>query len=156
MNAVLKPRIDIQQEHYSEQLKAELMPLLHRNWRESGSYEEGLEVDPNWPVYEKLDKLGVCQFLTARIEGVLVGYANFFISPSLHHRTVKAGMGDALYTLPEVAGAVAVRLVRESERRLKLAGVTRMGWWSFEGSRHQKILMIMGYEGDERMMEKVL
>jgi GNAT superfamily N-acetyltransferase len=145
----------IQQEHYSEAICTEMLPLVQRNWRESTSYEEGLEADPDFARYKRLDDAGMCLCLTARAEGRLVGYVVFIVSTSTHHKTVLCGAGDALYLEPEFRGHAA-ELLRQAEQMLRARGVRRLGWPVDEGSPLRKLLKSFDFHDDEIVMEKVL
>lgn len=143
------------QEHYSFELECELLPLTRRNWRESPSYEEGIDADPDFARYRKIDEAGACLFLAARDEGRLVGYAVFFVMQSPHHQTLCVAHGDALYVLPEYQGA-GVGLYRRAEAMLKERGVKRVGFQVDIGSKLHRFLTAEGYRDDEITVEKDL
>lgn len=157
MNAVLRPSIVISQEHYSPAFWAELAPLIERNWAESESYEPAIPVDPDVERYRKLDAAGALQCLTARLDGLLVGYAVFMVAYSIHHRTLLCAHGDAVYMLPQLGRYDAVvALIDEAEARLSEMGVKRLAWWCEPQSKLARILASLGYKPDEVLMEKVL
>jgi GNAT superfamily N-acetyltransferase len=157
MNAVLQPSMVIAQEHYSDGFWAELKPLIERNWAESESYEPEIPVDPDVDRYRKLDAAGALQCLTARYDGMLVGYAVFMLGYSIHHRTILCAHGDAVYVLPQLGRYDAVvALIEESERRLRARGTKRLAWWCEPRSKLARILASLGYTPDEILMEKVL
>jgi len=142
-------------EHYSEALCQEMLPLLRANWRESSSYEEGIEADPDFERYRKLDAAGMCLCITAREEGRLVGYVVYVVTHSTHHKTIMCGIGDAAYTDPQHRG-VGNQLLKIAEKHLKVAGVTRIGWTVDPRSRMHGLLLEDGYVPDEVIMEKRL
>lgn len=143
------------QEHYSFELECELIPLTRRNWRESPSYEEGIDADPDFARYKRIDEAGACLFLAARDEGRLVGYAVFFIAHSVHHQTMLVAHGDALYMLPEYRGH-GLGLYRQAEAMLKERGVKRIGFSVDRDSYLHMLLRSVGYRDDEIMVEKDL
>lgn len=60
----------------------EIVPLLHQHYLETGSYTKAVPLDLNFAQYMQMDAAGVMQILTARDNGVLVGY--LFASVGAH------------------------------------------------------------------------
>jgi hypothetical protein len=157
MNAQIRPQVTIARERYSEALCAELLPLLQDNWVRTESYIGELAIDPNFEKYQKLDAMDLVTCVTARLGGRLVGYAIYFTSYSLHHKTVKTGHGDMIYVKDEPGfGQIVFDLLKECERLLRAQGVVYMGWFVHRESRIHAILKSRGYVDDEIVMEKKL
>lgn len=157
MSAVMDHKITLQQERYSPGFIEELKPLIERNWKESESYKADLEVNPNYVRYQALDDAGLVVCMTARMNGFLFGYAIFFISFSLHHQHIKGGYGDAAYVEHGIgAGQILRDLVLACHEELKTRGVTHLGWPVPQNGKLHKLLLSLGYVGDEIVMEKVL
>jgi GNAT superfamily N-acetyltransferase len=147
--------IEYERARYSKALCQEMLPLLKANWRESASYEEGIEADPDFERYRKLDAAGMILCITAREAGRLVGYVVYVITHSSHHQTIVCGLGDAIYTDPDHRG-VGNELLKLAENRMRAAGVKRLGWSVEEGSRIHRLLVETGFYPDEIVMEKRL
>jgi GNAT superfamily N-acetyltransferase len=148
---------EIAQERYSERLWRELMPLAQRNWEASPSFETEIPVDPDEQRYAVADQVGRCVCMVARSEGVIAGYAVFFVGTSTHHRTMLCGYGDSIYVEPEHQGSgLASRLLAKCEDRLREMGVKRIGWTVDVGSAIHELLNAAGYGDDEIVVEKVL
>jgi len=147
--------ITYQRERHSDTLCAELLPLLRANWRESPSYEVGLDVDPDFPRYAQLDQADVLLCFTARQGEELIGYVIYIVTPSRRHRTVLCGYGEALYLKPDFRGH-APELLRTAHTALIKRGVSRLGWMVNEGSTLHQLLVACGFYPDEIMMEKKL
>lgn len=147
--------VTFQHERYSEAFCKELLPLIKANWRESSSYEAGIEVDPSFPRYQKLDAADVCVCFTARDDGKLVGYVVYIVTASRKHRAVLCGFGEALYMGPEHRGH-GPQLLTAAHQALIARGVRRLGWLVDEGSTLQQYLIACEFYRDEVMMEKKL
>jgi GNAT superfamily N-acetyltransferase len=145
----------IEQEHYAEALVAELEPLLKRNWEESPSFKADIKLDIDWPRYKKLDDLGMVMCVTGRINGELIGYCIWFIVQSFNYKGLRTAHGTAFYVKPEHRGN-GVPLLRGGERLLKAQGIKRFYWFCNEGTLLHKLLLGIGYDPDELVMEKIL
>jgi GNAT superfamily N-acetyltransferase len=144
-------------ERYSEEFARELLPLLRKNWRESPSYEEGLEADPNFEMYRRLDQAGVLLCLTLRddTDARLLGYVVYIVSPSTHHRTITVGRGDVMF-IENGHRAKAKEMLNTAEKFLRGRGVRRLGWSvDRDGSLH-RLLLSVGFYEDEVVLEKKL
>jgi hypothetical protein len=157
MSAILKPKITIQRERYSEALCQELLPLLKDNWVRTESYIGELDVDPAWDKYQRLDALDMVVCFTARLAGLLVGYVIYFTNFSLHHRTVKTAHGDMIYVKDMTGlGRVVFALLTAAEEDLRARSVMYIGWFVHQDSVIRRILESRGYVADELVMEKKL
>lgn len=146
----------LEQEHYSESLRRELLPHLQANWRESPSYEPGIEADPDWERYKLLDEAGAVLCVTCRNDAdMLLGYIIVLAFRSMHHRTIYCAQGDAFYVLPEHRHHAAA-LYRHAEDLLVQGGVTRIGWPVVFNSPLHELLVSLGFVEDEMLLEKRL
>lgn len=147
----------IEVQRYSEEFAKELLPLLRKNWRESPSYEEGLEADPDFEMYRRLDQAGVLLCLTLRDTNTrkLVGYVVYVVSPSTHHRTITVGRGDVMYVETEFRGK-AKEMLMTAERFLRARGCKRLGWSVDRDGRLHRLLLSVGFYEDEVILEKKL
>jgi hypothetical protein len=155
--ALLATRVSIQRERYSEALCQELLPMLQDNWVRTESYIGDLPIDPAFDKYQKLDAMDLVTCVTARRARELVGYAIFFTSFSLHHKSVKTGHGDMIYVKQDAGlGRVVFAMLDECERLLRVSQVRFMGWFVHKDSKIHRILASRGYREDELVMEKRL
>ena|SRR5882724_1826181 len=72
----------------------ELMPLLQADWEENGVDRAKVPLNFDYNRYLDYDLTAILQIVTARDEGVLVGYVMAFVHPHIDH----AGMGWAILT----------------------------------------------------------
>lgn len=92
--------------------------------REMGRYDGVFVLDPNLDTYQKLDAVDALHFVTAREDGLLLGYAIFIIMPHSHYRNVLWAAGDGLW-LDHLARRprVAARMLDAIEDSLRARGV---------------------------------
>lgn len=63
----------------------EIMPLLEKDWVENGVDHDRLPLKFNYQQYLDYDLLGVLHIVTAREDGLLVGYVFAFVHPHIDH-----------------------------------------------------------------------
>lgn len=97
--------------------------IMETHWREISAYDD-IELAPNWALYEALERAGTLRAYGARCDGLLVGYAIFFVAAHPHYAGSLQATEDILYVHPEYRrGRVGIELVRYTERELKRLGV---------------------------------
>jgi GNAT superfamily N-acetyltransferase len=102
----------------------ELTPLLERDWRENGIDHDHVPLNLDLPRYLDMDLTGILQIVTARDDGLLVGYIMAYVHPHIDH----AGMGWAMITwywlYPEYrGGGVGDNMLKAMESFLRSADV---------------------------------
>lgn len=106
---------------------AEALPLLKEHWSEIALDQETVPLDPDLAAYEAIEDAGRYQITTARDDGILVGYAAYFIAQNLHYKSLMVGESDIFWIAPSHRkGMTGVKLFREAERNLKLVGVNKV------------------------------
>ena len=99
-----------------------LLPIVERQWNESGMPGAKLHVD--WPRYQMLETEGVMKWVSFRDEGKLVGYATIFLTHPLHHKDDMTGMVDSIYLMPEARkGSAGLSAISRIEEMLEDVGV---------------------------------
>lgn len=78
----------------------ELNPLLKAHYDEIAYYKD-IPLDPDKERYELFENAGIFRIYVARVEGVLVGYAAFFIMPHIHYKSCRTATCDVIFVLPE-------------------------------------------------------
>jgi len=63
----------------------EMRPIFVEHWQELALYPD-IPLDPDYAVYEALDRLGQMAIYTVRSRGEMVGYAVYFIRKHHHYR----------------------------------------------------------------------
>ena len=87
----------------------EALPLLQAHWDETASPEPAL--DPDWDAYRACEDAGMVSAYGFRVDGVLQGYALYFLRPSMHAKTIRLASQDLLYIAPAYRGVQAVEFL---------------------------------------------
>lgn len=104
-------------EHLSDVL-TEIAPLIRRHWQEVDWFDGQLPLDPDWKQALQLDQAGVLHLLTARIDGLLVGYIWSYILPSVYFSLPWATVQGFWVDPVQRAGWLGIKLFKENERGL--------------------------------------
>lgn len=131
----------------------EIVPLLHRHYRETAAHRN-VKLDVNFEQYCQLDEAGVLHVLTARYNGVLVGYLFSTVGAHLNFVTTVFSTAHMCYLLPEHRrGWNGVWLLREwikaanssGVRVLQIAETLRV-----RGKRGKRVAVLLAYLGFKR------
>jgi hypothetical protein len=106
LQVIESSRVVFAQEGLTDSLWDELMPLMEAHCAEVGPFKD-LPFNPNKAAYQRMASYGALAVFTARNGERLVGYAAFFISPSLHHYPAIFAQADVIYLMPEQRQALA-------------------------------------------------
>ena len=79
------------------------------------------ELDPNWDLYEVMDANGSYHLFTARVDGVVVGYAGFFLKRHIHYDLIQAAQ-DIIYFTPSARGFDSYRFISYCDEQLAKLG----------------------------------
>lgn len=96
--------VRFQQEPLTHALWDEALPLLVPHWQEVSGHLTGAPLAPDLARYAVMWDVGVIRVFTARLGDMLVGYALFTITASLHCRNVLEAQQDAIYLDPSSRG----------------------------------------------------
>ena len=118
---------------YSRETVAQAKPgvaaLISEHWDEVGSIKDARQLDPDYEAFEALEKQGKLHILTARNDGVMVGYAVSVIHQQLHAKGSKSAMVDAVFlTQSARQGRVGDRFLQYDEQALEAMGVDLIFW----------------------------
>ncbi len=112
------------EELLSDELIAELMPLLHEH-KDEVCFHPDMVLDPDWETYFKIQANGAFRAYIARLDGALVGYVAYFKTRDLHYRAQVRASQDVLFVRKDYRGSrVGLDLLRYSHDRLKADGCT--------------------------------
>lgn len=81
----------------------EAMPLIEKHYNEIAHFKD-IPLDPDIELYKKVEDAGVFHVFTARMDGILVGYAAYFVKPNPHYKTSVQAVQDVLYVDPDHRG----------------------------------------------------
>lgn len=100
----------------------EMIPLMEKHWEEIAHYKD-IPLNPDYETYLKMEDANILRVFTARDDdGVLIGYAVFFLKHNLHYKDSYQALQDIIYVDPERRG-IGARLILWSEKQLKADGV---------------------------------
>ena len=106
----------------SHDLWAEIMPLLHEHKEEIANHAD-IALAPDVARYNEVEDIGKLRCYTARMAGVLVGYAIFFLDYNLHYSGSLQANQDVLFvSKTHRHGRVGIGLIWFTERELKAEG----------------------------------
>jgi hypothetical protein len=122
--------------------------MLHEHWLELALYQDKIPLDPDYPAYVRACEAGLMKVYTARDEGRLIGYANFFVVPQHMHYRHRWAKNDIIWISPSHRdGRASVRLLRFAEEDLRATGPIVI---QIETKDHQPalatLLELLGYD----------
>ena len=138
----------------------EVQPLLEQHYEELCRDKDRVLLAPMWEKYAALEAAGCFVVYTARDEGELIGYAAFFIQPSLHHADLTVVLNDLVFIHPDHRGSAGPRMIKFAEKQiaeLKHAGTALQIVWSAKpGTLLESLLPKLGYQSEAVMFGKLL
>lgn len=145
------------------QISDEIKPLLKLHWGEVANHRASVPLDPDWEMYDRLDRTAVLMITTARDDGKLVGYYLSHVTPHPHYKSTLYAFVDVYFLLPEYRnGNTGIRLFMAMEEamraRMKTAGRTKMVLIGRGRLAHnpQAILERLGWKAVETAYTKLL
>ena len=137
--------------------EAEMRLLYPRHWAELAT-DKTIPLEPNYAKYRELDAAGLVLLVTARDDGMLVGYYVGFVLPSLHYSTTPSCHTDMFFVMPEWRGEglPGLKLFRCVEAELRRRGIVR---WYAQSKLHRDtgiLLRRLGFRAVETHYEKRL
>lgn len=138
-------------------LKREMLPLLVRHWREVALNHADVPLDIDEKRYADLDEAGGLHILTARRDGLLIGYHVTIVSTHLHYASTLHGITDVYWIAPECRhGVTAMRLLQAVERALKALGVRKLFTATKLHMDQGPLFERLGYKPVERVYAKLI
>jgi hypothetical protein len=135
----------------------EAEPLAREHWKEVGTHNDILDFDPDHERYVALENIGMLHILTARDEGVLVGYFFVGILRHPHDRKCLIGTDMLVYCRPQYRRELLGPLMYDAaEKKLEELGAhivmfRKKAHWNGDG-----FLTRRGYGPQETIYDKVL
>lgn len=146
--------ISYQIESFSS-IRDEVFELSKDHYAEVDSERNTFKLDPNFEVYEELEKMGGLTILVVRDDNKIIGYAFFITNFSLHCKTVILAINDLFYVKPEYRGKeIGKILLEKSEEALKQRGVHQIIMMTKKYANFSPLLERNGYEEIEAVYKK--
>lgn len=123
----------------------EIEPLLHKHYEEIAHFKT-IPLDPDYDQYLQLEELGVIRLFTARTDdGLLVGYAVFFVRANLHYKSSLQAAQDIIFIDPAHRGTGA-KFILWCDEQLKAEGVQAVYHHVKKAHNFGPMLERFGYE----------
>ena len=146
----------IQQEPY-DTCRAEIDACLHDHWRELALDQGQVPLDKDEAAYARLAAEGQLHVVTARRDGVLVGYHASVVRPHLHYAGTLHAFVDVYWLRPDCRrGLLGLRLLREAERSLKARGVKKLMSGTKMHLDLSRLYHRLGWRETERLFTKYI
>jgi hypothetical protein len=147
-------------EIFTEALLDETLPLVRAHWREVAHYAD-IPLDPDASAYHHAEFRGFLRVYTARKVGPLgdhrlVGYAAYFVRPSIHYASSVQASQDVIYVSPECRGSTGARLIQFADEQLAGEGVQAVYHHVKVAHNWGRLLERMGYEAVDVIYAKRL
>lgn len=102
----------------------EALPLLERHYEEIAQFKSVQKLDPDWDAYAALERAGKLWMMTARDNGVLIGYIVMIVTTDMHYRKLLRAVEDIHFILPEYRrGLTGYKLLSRTVRAMRERGV---------------------------------
>ena len=138
-------------------LRPEMLPMLVRHWREIALNHADVPLDIDEARYAQLDESGSLQIVTARREGVLIGYHVAIVTAHLHYASTLHGITDVYYIAPEARhGVTGMRLFQAVEPEMKALGVRKLFTATKLHLDQGPLFERLGYKPVERLFAKLI
>jgi hypothetical protein len=148
-------QVVFQVEEYTA-MREEATLLLREHADEVAAHKE-LPLDPDFALYAKCALDGTLHIVTARADGVLVGYHVSFLTGHLHYRNHLTAYSDLYYLKPEHRkGWTGVRFLRFVDESLEARGVQRVFTTTTIDADKSAVLRRLGHRECERVYVKML
>ena len=135
----------------------EIKPLLEQHWQEIAVHKDRFPLNPDYEKYEIMDKMGILHIVTAREDGVLIGYFISFVMPHLHYRDCIFAMNDILFIAKKHRhGSLGTKLIYHAKEELKKIGAHRLCLHVKIDHDFGPLLERMGFECTEKNYEILL
>jgi GNAT superfamily N-acetyltransferase len=134
------------------------MTLFREHWEEIALYRDDIPLDPFISGYLALAAKDLLLVITARRDGILVGYSVFFLHPyHPHYKSCPYAMNDVLFvTKRERGGTLGMRLIKSSEVFLREKGYRRIFWHVKVQHDFGPLLKRLGYAAEDVVWGKLM
>lgn len=157
-SSLLAARPSFQIERFCE-IARELPSLFARHYDELAENKQAYPLEPDWERYFGLDLSGILRIMTARMDGILVGYIFNLVGPHLHSKSTIYADIDLFWLDPLYRGFWAVGWFRQNDAYLKEQGVRLVTATIKNGYKKGRVGLIfkrLGYRPFETNFCKVL
>lgn len=138
-------------------VRPDIKVLLEEDWEEIEHSKALNKLDPDWDIYEVLEKRELLYIFTCRDEGKLVGYFVAVVTPNIHSKGSVIVTADVIFlSKPYRSGLFGYKLFKFSESCLREDGRKTLHVTTTERNPIDPIMGRLGYSKIETKFEKVL
>jgi hypothetical protein len=120
--------------------------LLQAHWEEIAPYQDLFKLEPSVEAYQALEKAGALAIVTARDDGVLVGYFIMFCRPHPHYKSVMVAVEDIKFLSPNYRGVTGLKMIKFAEQLARQLGCKVIFQRSKAKSEHGPMYARLGYD----------
>ena len=146
-----------QEEQYIDVIE-ELKPLLAEHYKEVAVYQETIELNPNYHVYELMAAQGSLHMFTTRtVDKELIGYSVSFLNQHPHYSDHTYAVNDILYVHPDHRHTEAApRMLTELEAVMREKGISVMTFHMKTYKPFETLMDALEYDKIEYLFSKLL
>ena len=148
----------IQEEKLNNEFFEESMPIMLSHWNEVTAHVD-IPLEPDREKYIALDEAGCVLNVTARLDGILIGYIIFLVMPNMHYKASLQAHQDAFFVNKAnrrtMLGA-GLGLLKKSEELLIDRGVQLVHQHVKVYKDFSPMLLKLGYKHVENIYQKRL
>jgi len=148
--------IEYKEETYDDVID-EIKPLLDFHYKEIAMDQDVIKLNPDYFAYKSMNQRGMIRIITAREDGVLIGYCICVVKPHLHYVDSMTAHNDIFYIKPSHRlGMTGVKLFKRTEEIMKQYGVQRIIMNVKRNNDVGAIFERLGYKETERVFTKII
>lgn len=148
--------VTYQVEQYPDIIE-EMKGLFDAHWAEIASDRDAIKLNPKYDSYMNMHLAGLLHMVTARENGVMVGYLVSFVNTHLHYADCLTAHWDIYYISPSHRkGMVGIKLFTFSEKALIERGVQKIYAHTKIKNDIGTLLERLGYSPCERIYTKLV
>jgi hypothetical protein len=145
------------QEESAVAIQDELNPLLKLHWKEIARNTDKIKLNVDWSAYKTVEDAGMLHTVTARADGVLIGYIVSMVAPNFHYCDWIMAHCDVLFMHPDYRGGSAfIKMLKFTEAALKKKDVVNFYVHMKLSHDFGSLLERYDYVAIERTFEKQL
>jgi GNAT superfamily N-acetyltransferase len=128
------------------------------HWRALALDQEQIPLTVDDTLYSNCDKKGILHVVTARKDGLLVGYIFFWVLPHPHYKDFGLQAStDAFFVMPEHRkGGLGARMLMYAESSLRKSGVKKVGISVKLHEDHSDVMEALGWKATDKVFAKCL
>ena len=119
--------------------------------------QDTIALDVDADRFKVIDDQGLLHILTARVDGLMVGYYIAIVMPHLHYKSSgNMAFTDMFFVLPQFRKGHGLKLFTEAERTLRERGVKKAYLSCKVHSDHSELFEKLGWTLSDKSFVKVL